>query len=260
MFRTKASKNLLKLQKLKSSERANITPNESFESWKIDLTIIKAERLRQRIVSMRRPMIIISIFLLFLYSGNITTFIYVISFEEFKPLNHISGLIYNFIGLLSIFIFERSVKLKSIKLNTIYLSIILIYLIISVLSSLVLISLLVLSKWSKYLENRVNQLELNFHSSDLLTSIIVFMAYLLQMILLISLRNKIFEFKKYDKSIKNLDSNKSKKLSKAKEPEVKNKMMNKSKEIELSKKEAIEKKAQKSIKQKVNIQMHNSIQ
>jgi hypothetical protein len=86
------------------------------------------------------------------------------------------------------------------------------------------------------------------------------MAYLLQMILLISLRNKIFEFKKYDKSIKNLDSNKSKKLSKAKEPEVKNKMMNKSKEIELSKKEAIEKKAQKSIKQKVNIQMHNSIQ
>jgi hypothetical protein len=36
--------------------------------------------------------------------------------------------------------------------------------------------------------------------------------------------------------------------------------MNKSKKIELSKKEAIEKKAQKSTKQKVKIQMLNSIQ
>ncbi len=255
MFRTKVSKNLLKLQKLKSSERANITRNESFESWKIDLTIIKAERLRQRIVSIRRSIIIICIFLLFLYSGNITAYIYVISFEKFKALNHISGLIYNFIGLLSILVFERSVKLKSIKLNTIYLSIIWIFLITSLLSNLVLISLLVLSKWSKYLENRVKQLELDFHSVDLLTSIILFMAYLLQIILLISLRNKIFEFRKYDKSIQNSDSNKSEKLSKAKEPEVKNKMMNKSKKIELSKKEAIEKKAQK-----VKIQTLNNIQ
>jgi hypothetical protein len=226
MFRTKVSKNLLKLQKIKSSKRANITRNESFESWKINLTIIKAERLRQRIVSI----IIICIFLLFLYSGNITALIYVISFEKFIALNHISGLIYNFIGLFSILIFERSLKLKSINLNNIYLSIIWIFFITSLLSNLVLISLLVLSKWSKYLENRVKQLELDFHSADLLTSIILFMAYLLQIILLISLRNDIFEFRKYDKSIQNSDSNKSKMLSKGKElePEVQNKIMNKS--------------------------------
>lgn len=209
MFKNKNTKNLLKLQKLKSSERSKVTRNESFESWRIDLTIIKAERLRIRIISIRRPIIAICILLLFLYSGNITAYIYVIFVNKFNPVVNITGLIYNIIGLLSLFIFERSVRRKSTKLNGYYILIIWVFLITSITSDLVLISLLLFSAWANYLANRAQNLELRFHLIDLISSNLLVIIYLILIILLLNLRNEIFQLRKYNTLIADTELNKS---------------------------------------------------
>ncbi len=93
------------------------------------------------------------------------------------------------------------------------------------------------------MENRVKQLELDFHFGRFVEFIhIIYGISLANHTFILITKQNIW---KYDKSIQNSDSNKSKKLSKGKENEVKNKMIEKLKKIELSKNEAIEKKHKK---------------
>jgi len=52
-------------------QRSKLTKTYSFETWKPDLAIIKAERYRQRIIAIRKTLLIICILLMYWYSGNI---------------------------------------------------------------------------------------------------------------------------------------------------------------------------------------------
>src|SRR5882724_5561261 len=101
------NQSLMPLNKPNKSEAKDETEVKDY-SLKLDLVVIKAKRVKQRIITIRKIVFIICIILLYWYSGNIMAFIYHIILDHFSPLVDITGLVFNMTGLISLFIFERS--------------------------------------------------------------------------------------------------------------------------------------------------------
>lgn len=184
-----------------------MTRTFSFETWNVDLAIIKADRIRKRIIAIRRTIYIICIIHLVWYLLNTIALVFAIV-KKFNPLAHISGLTYSLVALSAIAVFHRSVRLKSMRLNTVYLSLTWMYLIFAFSANLVLLALFFGTQaQTSHLKARVANYELDFSSIDLLSSVIYFFIYLVLIFLLFLMRGSIFESRKYNQSIERFMEN-----------------------------------------------------
>ena len=201
MSKPETSKYLEQFKKLGPSQRSRLTRNLSYETWNVDLAIIKADRIRKRILAIRRTIYVICIIHLVWHLLNTMALLYAIVIK-FKPLVHIGGLAYNMVALTSLAVYHRSVRFKSMRLNTLYLSLTWFYLIFAFSINLVLLALFYGTKaQSTHLRQRVTDYKLDFDDIDLLSSVIYFFVYLVLIILLFLMRNSIFESRKYNQSI-----------------------------------------------------------
>jgi len=88
--------------------------------------------------------------------GKYCALIYDMITEKLLPYIHLLGLLYNLLAIVSILIFERSVRKKQMSLNLIFLFIMWIYLIASFLGNIVLFTyFFAIESFREYLRQRI---------------------------------------------------------------------------------------------------------